>query len=471
MGDRRKAIQFHNQALAAAADKSQPTNIGMSYQLFQSAVIADPLFADGWMAIGNAVTDLKLAPAAVAAFRRMLELPMGHVIGDLNTESKAKALCNIGHQLQKMGKTKEARKYTEQSIALNPNLSYAYMNMSLIERDEGNDAAAVSMARKGFEIEMQGEKPRPIVEFALALALLFNGDYDQGLFRFESRFLYRLPQFTQYPYPQWHGEEGKTVSVISEQGMGDAISFSRFLEAACKRSRFVYAVVQPELCRLFRAMFQHVPNIEFVPSPSPFQPADCWSSFMSLPTALGLSKDEIINAPSVVIPAFQAPGGWKSSDRKYHVGVAWRGSPASDIDEHRSFSINNLLELYRVNGVQFYSLQVGEATKELHQSGSAALIRDLSPYLKDWADTVGFVRELDLVICVESALAHLCGTMGSECWIPYSAHGRDWRIGTPPRKPLWYPAHKIFPQVAGESWSPTFEKITEALREKVNAVN
>ena len=466
MGNRKEGIIFINKALEAANDKSQPTNVPMAFQLFQSAVIADPTLAEGWLHVGNACSDIKQSASAVAAFRRMLELPLGTGIGDLNSDSKAKALSNIGHQLQKLGRTKEARKYTEKSLELNPNLSFAWMNLSLIERDECNTAKAVEWARKGFAVEMETETPRPLVEFALALALLFNGQYAEGLARFESRFPYRLPQFASYPYPQWRGEEDKTVALVSEQGLGDVISFSRFIKPLCEKSRFVKFVVQPELTRLLRSMFQRVSNLEIIPSPAPFQAADCWTTPMSLPVALNLTTAEIANAPSVEITAFQCPGGWKSPDRKLHIGVAWRGSSISDIDMHRSFSIDNLLEIYRVPGVQLYSLQVGEPVKELHQSGCAALVRDLSPYIKDFADTVGLIRQLDLVVSVESALAHLCGTMGKPCFVPYSHLGRDWRLGSKGENPLWYgKTHRVFPQDEDCRWEPVFEQITQAVRD------
>jgi hypothetical protein len=182
-----------------------------------------------------------------------------------------------------------------------------------------------------------------------------------------------------------------------------------------------------------------------------------------------LSDDEIKSAPNIDMPRPPLSNQWKVPDRKFHIGIAWAGSPLNDIDKHRNIPIHHFMELYRVPGIQLYSLQVDAKKSDLNLWGFAPLIRPLDGYLRDVADTCSILPELDLVISVESALGHICSMADKECWIPYSHLGRDYRLGPNERSErLWTPRHRIFQQSDDMRWEPVFERIVEALREKVN---
>jgi hypothetical protein len=305
-------------------------------------------------------------------------------------------------------------------------------------------------------------------EIALAFALMFDRQFAAGLKHFEKRFSWRLQHYLHAPYPQWQGEAGGTLFLMSDQGLGDTLSFARFTEQACKRCRFVHASVHPELMRLFAHAFVHIKNINLIPQPSPFPQADYWSTFMSLPVAMGLNDEQIITCPHIARPNHSVTNNWKVPDRKLHIGIAWKGNDRSDIDRYRSIPLVQFLELYRVPGVQLYGLQIDAAVAHIYEQGCVALIRDLKPYVNDVADTVGVMQHLDLIITLESALGHIAGLAGKECWIPYSFLGRDYRAGLRGDKPIWYPKHRFFRQEQGETWAPVFERINEALREKID---
>lgn len=461
MGDRRSAIDFHNKAIETVNDKTLPANAQLSYQLWGSSAIVDTTFAEGWYRLGNASGDLKLMKSAIASYRRMMECPMGDGPGDLTPALKAKGLINLGHRLYNVGQIREGYEVTLRGLELDDTLANGWLNLALCEAATFRMGSAIEKAEKAFALD-----PSPMIESGLALLLLFDRQFARGLKHFEARFAYKLQNFLQYPYPKWRGEEGATVLLVADQGLGDTLSYARFVRRAAERAKFIHATVQAELLRVFRASFADLANVNFIPNPAPFQPADYWTTFVSLPFALGLSDEEIIEAPGIHLPPFSAPGGWRSADAKLHVGVAWAGSPLSDIDEHRSFPIELLLELYRVPGIQLYSLQVGDKVSELHARGCGALIRDLSPYIRDVGDTMAILGDLDLVITVESALGHIAGAVGKETWIPYSFLGRDYRLGPRGEEPLWYPNHQVFQQGPQMNWDPVFEDITEALRER-----
>jgi len=445
----------------AAADKSQPTNLDHGYQLLSSAVYADPTYGHAFYVNGNAASDLLRPHAAIAIFRRALE-------AELDPVERPKVMTNLAWELMKVGKQPEAMKWLQQATDLDPKLSLPWMMKGLIFTTWGQTKTAVECARKCVELGPPGDYT---AEFQLAFALLFDGQYAEGLKHFESRFPARLPNFTLYPYPKWKGEHGKTLFLVADQGLGDTLSYARFVEQAARRCRFVHMCVQSELRRVFEHAFRHLSNLNFLPSPSNFPPdADGWSTFVSLPYAMGLSDKEIIEAPNIDMPRFPMSKAWMVPDRKFHIGIAWAGSPLNDIDKHRNIPIHHSLELYRVPGIQLYSLQVDDRKKDLNLWGCAPVIRDLSGYIRDVADTVSILQSLDLVVTVESALGHIASMSDMECWVPYSHLGRDYRLGPlETSQRLWTPKHRVFQQSDDMRWEPVFERIVEALREKVDA--
>lgn len=459
MGNREQAYNLLVKGEEVARDKSLPTNIDHAYQLMASACYADPSFGDAFYRNGCAASDLQRPHAAIALFRRALEC-------DNDPPAKAKLLTNLAWELMKIGGQVEAVDHLHQAIDLDPSLSLPWMHLGLCHTTFGETETAVSCARKCVEL---GPPDDPIAEFQLAFALLFNGNYAEGLKHFEARFPARLPNFTQYPYPKWKGEDGKTLFLVADQGLGDTLSYARFVEQAAYRCRYVHMCVQGELRRVFEHAFRHLENLNFLPSPSNFPAdADCWSTFVSLPYALGLSDDEIISAPNIDMPKFPISKQWLVPDRKFHIGIAWAGSPMNDIDKHRNIPIHHYLELVRVPGIQLYSLQVDAKKSDLNLWGMAPVVRDLSGYIRDVADTASILESLDLVITVESALGHICSMADQECWIVYSWLGRDYRLGPDGLRRLWTPYHRVFQQSDDMRWESVFERIVEALREKVN---
>jgi len=460
---RQQAINLLVKGEQAAQDRTQATNLDHGYQLITSACFADPSYGHAFYAAGCATSDLQRPHAAAAIFRRALE-------AEVDADELPKLLTNLAWELHKVGRQVETIEHCHRAIELNPKLSLPWMILGLVHTILGQTKTAVECARKCVDLGPPGDVT---AEFQLAFALLFDGQYALGLKHFESRFAARLPNFTMYPYPKWRGENDKTLFLVADQGLGDTLSYSRFVEQAARRCRHISMCVQSELRRVFEHAFRHMDNLHFLPSPSNFPPdADCWSTFVSLPYALGLTDDEIRNAPNIDMPKFSMSSHWRVPDRKCHIGIAWSGSPMNDIDKHRNIPIHHFLELLRVPGIQLYSLQVDAKKSDLNLWGCAPVIRDLSGYIRDVADTTSILQNLDLVITVESALGHICSISNRECWVGYSYLGRDYRAGVSGAdgQRLWTPKSRFFQQSDDMRWEPVFERIVEALREKVDAV-
>lgn len=463
MGDRQEAVKFFNAAVGAVNDKSNPNHLRLGYQLFVSACIQDPTWSDGWYQSGNNNSDLELWYTAIASWRQALHCQQG------SASDRAKILTNLAWRLHTVGRTRDALEACEESLKLDDRLGNTYVNLSIIWQILGDNEKSLAAARKGVELQ-----PGDVVaEVALAFSLLFSRKFEEGYAAFEARFPYKLRDYLQYPYPKWEGEPDKTVYLVADQGLGDTLSYARFVEAACKRAKYVHARIQSELLKLFQHSFSHIRNLNLVPglgvAAVGFPQADAWSTFVSLPYALKLSTEEVLNTPQIKVPAWQTPPSidWKSRDAKLHIGIAWRGSPLNDIDRHRNLPLHLFFELYKVPGIQLYSLQVGDHAKEMHDIGGAALIRDMTPYIRDVTDTLAIVNSLDLVITCESALGHICATAEKECWVPYSFLGRDYRLGLTGEDRMWCPNHRVFRQGEDQRWEPVFEAMTEALKERV----
>lgn len=462
MADRATAEQFFNNAVSTVNDRSRPEYLQHAFQMFTSAMHVDPTWADAAYQCGNNGSDLGHHHAAVACWRRALECEMPDTAPqDSSAAARAKVLCNIGWRLETLGQTMEALAATEEAARLDPNLSFAWLNLSIIQTRLGNTAEAVVSAKRGFELLND-----PTTEMGLAFALLFNRNLAEGFKHFESRYAYRLFNFQKYPYPRWEGEPDKTIFLVSDQGLGDTLSMARFVRETCKRARYVHACVHPELLRLFQYAFIDIPNLNLLPQPCNFPAADAWTTFVSLPFALGLSDDEIRNAPQI---KFEAPrtnaAQWKVPDRKLHIGIAWRGSALNEINEARSIPVTQFLDLYKVPGIQLYSLQIDDNKRQMFDLGCSPVIKDLSGYVRDVVDTLSLLRDLDMVVTIESSLGHICTMAGIETWVPYSYLGRDYRVGFDGTDQIWS-NYRVFKQGQDLRWQPVFEEIVEALREK-----
>lgn len=461
---RNKAVEFNNLVPATVAAKDATS----AYRQLCSATVVDPTMAQGWYGLGNATADLGMGAASVAAFRRVLALPDGPFSGDCTPALRVKALVNLGHRLVHFGKPEEARDVTAQAIrmleadpALDPEgRAFAWTNMSLALSVLGETEESLKFARHAW-----GMSQDPVIELGLAFALLYAGRYAAGLKHFEARFAWKLPQFLNYPYARWDGKPVGTLLVEADQGLGDTVSFARFVPSAASRAERLLFRVQPEAVRFMRAAMAPWPSVEVIPQSTVFPLADAWCPVMSLPAALDLTDTHIRRA-SQQWKAPPAPGvrpEWKAHGPKLHVGVAYAGSPLNDTDRWRSVPVDLFLELYRVPGVQLYSLQVGDRVKDLHDAGMASLARDLSPWIRDISDTAEIVRHLDLVVTIESFVGHLCGALDVPCWVLVARNAGDWRIGRSGDTALWYPRHRLFRQGADARWEPVMAAVAEAL--------
>lgn len=457
MGDRAQALLFYNKAIESLSNKDDPKHQEHALHLFSSACMCDPDFGEGFHQLGNVHSEFGHLHAAIANWRRALQCQ------DLPKHIRPQTMQNLSWRLHGLGHVDEALALGLASVELDPNLFQGWITLSCIYQTLADGEKEYETAARAYDL-LPGD---PLVQIQMAFAGLYSRRLAEGFKHFESRFAYKLKSYLQLPYPKWNGEPDQTIFLDADQGLGDTVSFARFVHLAAKRCRYIHLYVQPELRRLFEHAFNDLLNVNVVGKPAPFPEADAWTTFVSLPTNLGLSDDEIRNTPHIDFPRYGKVVNWRVPGRKLHVGVAWSGSPFNDINAHRSFHVTQLFDLTGVPGVQLYSLQIGQGAQDLYDHCMLSLIRDLNPEVRDVCDSLRVLKGLDLVITCESALWHIAQLAGVETWVPYSYLGRDWRLGLDGSDAFWAPNLRVFRQHKGETWAPVFARIAKELERRV----
>jgi hypothetical protein len=310
----------------------------------------------------------------------------------------------------------------------------------------------------------------------LGSLLLSQGRYLEAWPEYEARY---DPNYSgrqsippNLPFPHWQGEslDGKSIVIWPEQGFGDEIQFARYFPMLKARnvSRLTL-VCKPPLKTLLE-------NVDGVDAVVPFSEVaslpyhDYWAFPMSLPQHFSTTVETI---PSR-LPYLSAPSERLSQWRKrlptggLKVGLVWKGNAAPN--PHRSLpGISTLAPLWSVPGVTFVSLQKGPGEDEAVRSPTGQPILHLGSDILDFADTAAIVVQLDLVICIDTAIAHLVGALNKPCWVLLPAIGIDWRWLHDRTDSPWYPrVMRLFRQTKPTDWSPTIGEVAQALKTWVN---
>ncbi len=411
------------------------------------AIALNPNLAKAHNNLGMALAGKGQLEEAIAAYHRAIVL-----------DSKlSEAHNNLGNALRDQGKLDEAIIAYRNAIALNPKLPEAHSNLGNALRDQGQLDAAIAAYR--VAIALDPDLPEP--HNNLAMALLSQGDFQHGWAEYEWRskckdFPSPRRNFTQ---PRWDGSplQGRTILLYAEQGLGDAIQFIRYLPLVMERGGKIILECQPELQRLFQSI--DVP-FQIVASGQPLPAFDFQSPLLSLPSIFGTTLKSI---PKPQPFSIQDSENWRqrliANSPKVNVGLAWAGSPTHKNDRNRSMNLTSLTPLAQVPGPRFISLQKGNAAAT-PPTGMELL--DWTPELKDFADTAALIANLDLVITVDTAVAHLAGTMGKPVWtmLPFVP---EWRWLLEREESPWYPSIRLFRQKSLGDWENVVTRVADAL--------
>jgi hypothetical protein len=293
--------------------------------------------------------------------------------------------------------------------------------------------------------------------------LLAQGRWREGFAEFEWRETKRtcLPR-EWATLPEWTGREpvGTCVVLWIDQGNGDTFQFLRFVGDVVARGHRVFLTVAASLRRLVSAM----PGIAGVlTTGAALPPCERQVALASLPAVLGMNDPTKTwqgpyLQPVGEIPRLKKPG-------RLAVGLVWAGSPDYLADHDRSMALATLEPLLDVPGVDWFSLQLGPACEQVTQTRWNGIIADAVSTVSDFADTAALIAGLDLVITVDTGVAHLAGALGSPTWVMLRAFG-DWRWLNNGDTTAWYPSLRLFRQPARGDWKSVAEAVAEALRKE-----
>lgn len=427
-----KVANYHNSlgmALHGAGDADGAA------RALQTAVTIDAKDADAHNNLGMVYTELRRFEEAERALRKSLAIRPDH----------QGAIYNLGRVLVWRGEDAEAVRYLRDACTHDPkNPTYWNMLGVALNQGHGFDEAQRAFLRA---IEIDPDRVDPHVN--LAHHLLSEGDFDAGWGEHEWRL--QRPEFKQrMRTPPWTGEDikDKTILLWAEQGLGDAIQFVRYAAdvAACG------ARVTVEAPEALHELFGKVAGVAGVVHPGHGTSHDTHAALMSLPAIFGIT--------AASVPYLQSPSEMELGDASpRRVGLVWAGNPAHGNDRSRSHRLQDFAVLPS-DGHAFFSLQVGAAAPEPAPAGMN--LTRLGDGFRDFSDTAAALAALDLLISVDTSVAHLAGAMGVPTWLILPSNP-DWRWRRTGDDTPWYPSVRLFRQSAGEENRAVFERVANAL--------
>jgi tetratricopeptide (TPR) repeat protein len=368
-------------------------------------------------------------------------------------------LIEQGNQLRNSLEPAAALKCYAQAFVDDPTCQSAWNNYGNVLREMGYPDRAVPFLEHARVLEPDNVT----AEFNLSVAYLLAGCYEQGWPLYESRWRYEHLAGTKpvLPRPEWTGESlsGKTILVVGEQGLGDQIQFLRFVVQLIKLGAQVRLHVSDPL----RDLVSETADILSVSTGNTVVGEfDYWISIMSLPLRLGITEKNLPQDLHYLTAAPDTIKFWADylgSKKQMRVGIAWSGRPDSWLNQHKGMSVDQMLKLVqRYPEHQWISLQY-DATPEDREKLAAAGVIDPVEHITSLGTTAGLLANLDLVITVDTAVAHLSGALGRPTWIPLNAYANCWRWGVRKDSCLWYPSARLFRQPAYGDWNSVIDRL------------
>lgn len=386
---------------------------------------------------------------AAAWYRRALDL------GDEDARG------NLGEAYRKLGRLAEAEACQREALARNPGNETARFSLARTLQESGWLEDALGC----YDDLLKRSPGNPRALWNRALILLQLGRFEEGFKAYEARFTRPESPARKFDVPRWDGAplNGRTLLVHDEQGFGDCLQFARFVPLAAARGGRIVFECQAPLARLMRSLDGVAEVIERGAPPPPFE---LEAPLLSLPAILGVARESLpaprryLRAPDDLIDRFRPITARPEGALK--VGIAWAGRADQRDDFKRSATLAQFAELVGLPGVAMFSLQVGPRAADIGKLGLSGLIADLSPWLDDFAATAAAIETLDLVVSIDSAVAHLAGSLGKPVWLALSSTG-DWRYLTKRSDSPWYPSLRIFRQARFGDWESVFRNIAAAL--------
>jgi len=454
MTSKSNPLKTPTQLRNAAVEAHHANDLEQAETLYRRYLYNCPNDGAIWSNLGALYRKTKRYPLAKLAQLRALRL-------DPNSVS---LMNNASNAYFDAGDVAGAEILREKILSLDDSRPENYASLVKCYRSNQKLDLALQTAQEGLEKFPQD----PEIHIQHAFSLLAKGDYPNGFKAFQWRWQGDEINLPDFEFPQWSGQDlqGKTLLVTPEQGFGDTVLMARFLPALARRGATIKMVVKPPLQNLFKELSQY---FSLANTKADIADCDYWTPMMDLPLHLGTTLDSIPAPAQLHIPKdAQKRAQHLVAPYKKHfkLGVLWSGSVTYRANHKRSFSHNKFLELADIENLQMFSLYKGPLLERFQSDGSSTFIIDAASSDRDFADSAALMRELDLVISMDSAIVHVAGSLGVPVWNllhsepywlyqPYADH-------TP-----WYPSMRLIKQQTAMDWDTTFAQLRTKLTQHI----
>jgi Flp pilus assembly protein TadD len=424
-------------------------------ECYRKALTLDPRLAEAWANLALEAEKLAQWDEAETNHRRALAL----------APASPQIHANLGNLMARLHRHAEAENEYGQALTLDPTSAVVHSNLGVLQADLGRDADAEQSLRHALQLNPDYQLAR----YNLAMLLLTQGRLAEGWPLHEARYHPSLPSpdapLPALPGVQWQGESlnGKSLLVWPEQGYGDMIQFCRYLPLLKRQGAARIDVV----CR--KGLVDLLKTLEGVDRVVALGDAetvvgghDYWTLPMSLPHHHGTTLDGIPAQLPYLHATPQRLAVWRErlALNGQKIGLVWRGNALHANDDRRSLPDFTILQpLLSAKNTRFFTLQTGR------REHLPAHVIDLGESIADFADSAAIIEQLDLLITVDTAVAHLAGALGKPCWIMLPSYRTDWRWLRGRNDSPWYPGVvRLYRQGIGETWEAVVARIASDLR-------
>lgn len=442
---------------------------------YENAIKSNPYHTEAYSNRGVILKQLKDYPAAITSFLKAIDL----------NNNYADAYYNCGNTFIELNNFKDALTFLNKAILINPNYASAYISQgnvlielkkfdeALISYDKSialNSNSSIHLSKRSPEqkfLNVSSTYDLADTHWNKALLKILLGEYEQGWDLYEYRRLRKDQEkyYPNYSKPLWLGKESlnsKVLYLYPEQGLGDFIQFCRYILLVEKLGASVILRAPIPLISVINSIGL---NARIVKSHEEVDSYDFHCPIMSLPLAFKTTLDNIPNAMPYLFSDAAKKNHWKNKmagSTTLKVGLVWSGSKNHMKDQSRSLRLEQLKPLFDLP-VNFYSLQ-----KEVREEDQATLsqlsqIQQYSQELNDFSDTAAMVDNLDLIISVDTSVAHLAGAMAKNVWILIS-YLPDYRWMLDREDSPWYPTARLFRQPNIGDWESVIGNVKQALQ-------
>jgi tetratricopeptide (TPR) repeat protein len=428
-------------------------NLVEAADCFKRIVELEPRDSENRISLGIVCFELGRVDEAACCFEKVLAVQPDHL----------RALESLGMALHELDQLDRAEDCFRKVLAREPGNISVLNNLGTVLRSKACPEDAIAVFDRALSIDPDNGQ----VCFNRAMARLAIGEMPQAWPDYEARFRTRMPtRLYHTEFPRWGGEslDGRSLLVQSEQGFGDTFQFARYLPLLSGLGGSIVFECQD---RSINEALVGLEGIRIVSRGESLPLVDCQIPLASLPMVFGTSIASIPFAGGYLKPAINRLAAWKDrlmpGDDRLKVGLVWGGNKYS-LNANRSMQLEELKPLFEVPEVCLFSLQVGEDVRQITEYSGK--IFNLGKNIKDFGDTSAIIAQLDLVVTIDTAVAHLAGALGVPTWVMLK-YSPDWRWFLNRTDSPWYSSFRLFRQKQPGNWLSVVTEVAVSLENKI----